>query len=97
MSALRLRSSSAALAASARSNARQTAEKPLPPTLRDLRHESALSLTEAAARIGMHKGRLSELERGDRAATERELDALAEFYNAPLRVVLAIVVDEGGE
>lgn len=69
-------------------------ERPLPPTLRDLRHESALSLTEAAARIGMHKGRLSELERGDRAASASEMDALAEFYNVPLRVVLAIVVDE---
>ncbi len=73
----------------------QRAEKPLPPTLRDLRHARGLSLTEAAVRIGMHKGRLSELERGDRAATMQELTALEQAYGVGLRVVHAIVVDEG--
>lgn len=72
-----------------------TAEKPLPVSLRDLRHEKGLSLTEAAVRIGMHKGRLSELERGDRAATRQELTALEQAYGVGLRVVHAIVVDEG--
>ncbi len=78
------------------SNASQArSEKPLPLTLRELRHEKGLGLTEAAVRAGLHKGRLSELERGDRAATRHELTALEQAYGVGLRVVHAIVVDEG--
>lgn len=85
----------AATPSEARSGRPNTVEKPLPVSLRDLRHEKGLSLTEAAVRAGLHKGRLSELERGDRAATRHEIAALEQTYGVGLRVVHAIVVDEG--
>lgn len=75
-----------------RSNA---ATKPLPPTLRDLRNESGLSLTEAAERMGINKARLSELERGWRGPSYDELHAAGRLYGRLLCVRLAIVVAEG--
>lgn len=91
----RIRSSSAIQGASGRSN---SGEKPLPLTLREVRHARGLTVTEAAERAGLHKGRISELERGERSPRQDELDALCAAYGVRAwRVVLAIVVDEGGE
>jgi DNA-binding transcriptional regulator YiaG len=92
----RIRSSSAAEAVLGRPDAAQRAEKPLPPTLRDLRHESGLKLTQAAERMGFNKARLSELERGLRGPSHHELEHLSRFYGVALCVRLAIVVDEAG-
>lgn len=87
------------LAVTIRSNSAQPlADKPLPATLREVRHARGLSVTEAAERSGLHKGRISELERGERSPRQDELDALSAAYGVRAwRVVLAIVVDEGGK
>lgn len=82
---------------SARSN-RDTAssEKPLPPTLREVRHARGLTVTQAAERSGLHKGRISELERGERSPRQDELDAVSALYGVrSWRVVFSVVVDEG--
>ena len=76
--------------------ARSNAEKPLPASLRELRHERGLTLTQAADRTGLHKARLSELERGLRGPSYDELHALGRFYGRLLCVRLAIVVHEAG-
>lgn len=82
-----------AQSASGRSNA----EKPLPRTLREIRHEHGLSLSRAAELAGVHKGRISELERGERSPRTEELARLAHIYGVRgWRVVHSIVVDEGG-
>lgn len=81
----------AATPSEAHSGRPNTAEKPLPVSLRDLRHEKGLSLTEAAGRIGMHKGRLSELETGVRGPSWEELERLTQFFNTPLNVRFSIV------
>ena len=70
-------------------------ERSLPPTLRDVRHNRGLTVTQAAERTGLHKARISELERGERLPKSSELDALARAYDVGgWRVVALIVVDE---
>jgi len=80
---------SRATASSPVSERSNRAEKPLPLALRELRHKSGLSLTEAADFVGMHKARLSEIERGVRGPSAAELQLLAWYYG-PLEVAFVV-------
>ena len=66
-------------------------------SLTELREQGGLSLRELEAKTGIHRGRLSELERGLRWPKTSELRSLEAFYDVPgLRVAWLIVVDEDG-
>lgn len=72
-------------------------EKPLPPTMREVRNALGLKITDVAQATGLHKARISELERGERSPRTKELAKLAHVYGVRgWRVVHSIVVDEGG-
>lgn len=60
---------------------RSTRERPLPRTLRQVRHDSGRGLLEAAIAAGLHKARLSELTQ------------LETLYATKLRVTFLIVED----
>ena len=82
----------AALALSGRSNAREWA---LPPSLRDVRHTRGLSLSQVEDLSGLNRGRISELERGERNPRTTELELLAKIYQvAGWRVLSLVVLDE---
>lgn len=82
----------AALAVLARSN---STERALPPDLRAVRHHCGLSLSRVEAMTGLNRGRISELERGERNPRTRELALLAEAYGVSgWRVISLVVLDE---
>lgn len=66
-----------------------TKEKPMPATLRELRHEAGWKLGQAAAKAGLHPARLSEIERGLRGPSADELQRLAYLFG-PLEVALVV-------
>jgi transcriptional regulator with XRE-family HTH domain len=65
-----------------------------PVTLRALRLLHGSSLRDAQEATGIHRGRISELERGLRWPRTRELEALENYYNTRLRVAFVILADE---
>lgn len=65
-----------------------------PLSLRALRHERDVKIRELEAATGIHRGRLSELERGLRWPSRRELELLDEFYGVSLRVAWVIQVED---
>lgn len=70
-----------------------TPGRAVPRTLRELRIERGLSLRETAALTGLHRGVISQIERGRLVARADEMRALQEAIGLPLETRVMLVSD----
>ena len=69
-----------------------TAERLFGLALCELREKKGLSLTAAAERMGIHKAHLCNIEQGSRLPGVRVTLLMADFYHAPARKLLSLLL-----
>lgn len=69
-----------------------TAERLFGLKLCELREQKGLSLTAAAERMGIHKAHLCNIEQGSRLPGVRVTLVIADFYHAPPRTLLSLLL-----
>ena len=65
------------------------------PRIRALRHRRGLTVEALAAAVGIHKGHLSRIERGEKAPSIATLEAIGRALGAPMAELFGEVAADG--